>query len=179
GTIRVVPLVAVVGGKFYPSLPFELARIGMKEYISVTASPTGDIERISLLGLRMDLTTNRRGMAEINHRGPGGSFITISARDMMREKETLDDESYRKLAGADKGELLRDAFVLVGVTALGLHDVRPTPFEGSVPGLEIQGTVLDNILSQDFLSQGHDRVGFWVVFLIMTVGMFGVTLTAK
>ena len=41
--------------------------------------------------------------------------------------------------------------MLVGATAVGIFDLRVTPFSGICPGLEIQATVLDNILRGDFI----------------------------
>ena len=44
-----------------------------------------------------------------------------------------------------------NAFVLVGVSAPGLMDVRPTPVARVASGVEVHATVLDNLLSGDFL----------------------------
>jgi len=40
-----------------------------------------------------------------------------------------------------------------------MHDYRPTPFEGSVPGSEIQADHTRQSPVDDF-SAGHDRAGF-------------------
>ena len=44
-----------------------------------------------------------------------------------------------------------DKIVLVGATAVGIYDLRVTPFSGVAPGVEIQATVIDNILQGNFL----------------------------
>ena len=48
-------------------------------------------------------------------------------------------------------EALRDAYVFFGFSAPGLYDLRPSPVGGVYPGVEIQATFLDNLLSGDFL----------------------------
>jgi adenylate cyclase len=73
----------------------------------------------------------------INYLGPPGIFPTYSAAQVLEE---------RLPPGA-----LKDKLVLVGATAVGIFDLRVTPFSGVCPGLEIQATVLDNILRRDFI----------------------------
>ena len=42
-------------------------------------------------------------------------------------------------------------WVLVGFTAPGLYDLKPTPLSPIYPGVAIQATLLDNLLTRDFL----------------------------
>lgn len=44
-----------------------------------------------------------------------------------------------------------NAYVLVGYSAPGLMDLRPTPISRVMPGVEIHATVLDNLLTRRFL----------------------------
>jgi adenylate cyclase len=77
------------------------------------------------------------GQMLINYQGPGKSFTYVSASDVLHER-------------VDPG-VLRDKLVLVGVTAAGVTDVRVTPFDGVMPGVEIHANVLDNLLRGDFV----------------------------
>jgi adenylate cyclase len=40
---------------------------------------------------------------------------------------------------------------MVGATAVGIYDMRTTPFSGVFPGVEIQATIIDNILRRNFI----------------------------
>lgn len=58
----------------------------------------------------------------------------------------------------EKGEPLavpesefKDAWVLVGMNAPGLLDLRPTPLSPTTPGVEYNATVLDNLLHRNFI----------------------------
>ena len=73
----------------------------------------------------------------INYLGPPGSFPTYSAAELM---------DGRIPPGA-----LKDKIVLVGATAVGIYDMRVTPFSGIFPGIEIQATIIDNVLRRHFL----------------------------
>jgi adenylate cyclase len=54
-----------------------------------------------------------------------------------------------------------NAYVLIGVSAPGLMDVRPTPVSRVTPGVEVHATVLDNLLTGRFLRDAP----FWAVSL--------------
>jgi len=77
------------------------------------------------------------GQLLINYRGPKKSFRYVSAADVLN----------RRVQPA----LLRGKLVLVGVTATAVGDIRVTPFDGTLPGVEIHANVLDNILRRDFI----------------------------
>jgi adenylate cyclase len=48
--------------------------------------------------------------------------------------------------------VFRDKIVVVGTTAAGLRDLFTVPFaEGSMPGMQIHGNVIDDLLSQRFM----------------------------
>ncbi len=53
---------------------------------------------------------------------------------------------------AKDAALFKDKYVFVGVTAPGALDLKPTPMSGSYPGMEVNATMLDNLLSGDFMS---------------------------
>ncbi len=48
--------------------------------------------------------------------------------------------------------VFRGAYVIVGYTAQGLLDLKPTPLAASAPGFESHVAALDNLLNRDFLS---------------------------
>ena len=77
------------------------------------------------------------GQLLLNYRGPGGTFPHISAADL--------------LAGTVPAGTFHDKIVLLGITAIGVGDVRATPFDPVFPGVEIHANALDNILRGDAL----------------------------
>ncbi|MGE3756762.1 MAG: adenylate/guanylate cyclase domain-containing protein, partial [Pseudobdellovibrionaceae bacterium] len=48
-------------------------------------------------------------------------------------------------------EFIKDTIFIFGVTAIGVFDLRPTPFEKIFPGAEIHPNVIDNLMSRNFL----------------------------
>ncbi|MEJ2070052.1 MAG: adenylate/guanylate cyclase domain-containing protein [Syntrophobacterales bacterium] len=79
----------------------------------------------------------RYGRLFINYLGPPGDFPTYSAKSVME--------------GKVPAKAFKDKIVLVGATAVGVYDRRVTPFSGVFPGIEIQATIVDNVLHRNFL----------------------------
>jgi adenylate cyclase len=85
------------------------------------------------------IPTDALGYVLINHLGPGGTFPRYSVVDIL-------EGNLAAPASAFKGKI-----VLVGATAVAVEDLRVTPFDPVLPGVELHATVLDNMLRQDFL----------------------------
>ena len=80
--------------------------------------------------------------------------------------------SYLKLEQGQQPDIpleeFKDSYVLIGTNAPGLLDLRPVPVAGNFPGVELNATVLDNIIHSSFMQHAPD----WVAALV-TVGFLG------
>lgn len=83
------------------------------------------------------IPTDESGQMLINYLGPAKTFPHYSISDILEKKLP---------PGTFKGKI-----VLVGATAIGIYDLRNTPFSPVYPGLEIHATVIDNILRKHFV----------------------------
>jgi adenylate cyclase len=88
------------------------------------------------------IPTNSKGEMEVNYLGPRKTFPGISISDLLD----------KNLSSAIK-ERVRNKIVLIGATATALEDLKPTPFDPALPGVEIHATIIDNILSHRFLTK--------------------------
>jgi len=91
---------------------------------------------------------------------PNKGFAFVSAADVMDGKASAD-------AFAGK-------FVLVGATAPNLHDEQLTAVSHSapMPGIQIQASILDTLLRQDYLREVPGLVTFlWLVLLGALIGL--------
>ncbi len=135
GTVRWYPLAIAYGP--YVFAPLSLVTLQHRldnKPLMITLSHYG-VKQVRL-GREL-IPVDRYGRFFINYLGPAGSFPTYSAK-------TLLDGNLP--AGA-----LKDKIVLVGATAVGIYDMRVTPFSGVFPGIEIQATIIDNVLRRNFL----------------------------
>ncbi|MBW1717277.1 MAG: adenylate/guanylate cyclase domain-containing protein [Deltaproteobacteria bacterium] len=85
----------------------------------------------------ISIPTDETGQMMINYLGPPKTFTHYPITDIINNR-------------IPKGTF-KDKMVLVGATALGIYDIRSTPFSSVCPGVEVHATVIDNILGQNFL----------------------------
>ena len=80
----------------------------------------------------------------LRYRGEKRTFPYVSAADVLSG-----------LAGAGT---FKDKLVFVGTTALGTREVVATPLDTLFAGVEVQATVADNLLQQDFIHRPEHGV---------------------
>jgi adenylate cyclase len=135
GTTRWEALVFEYRGSYYPSLSVQAARLARG------VEPAGfllDFGRTLAIG-PIEIPVDPRNRMLIDWRGPPGTFLTISAADL--------------LTGKVPQASIRDRIVFVGGTAAGIYDLRVTPVSPVLPGVEKHATVAANILASRFLQR--------------------------
>jgi len=88
----------------------------------------------------------------------------------MTPEDRVHIERNRQIASVSKKELLKDAIVFVGVTAVGVFDMRAFPFDSNQPGVEGHANILDNLLAGDMLRHGDGKTGTFWIFAVMCIG---------
>lgn len=135
GSMRWSPLVIKFRDNYYSSLAISLLR----EYLDwpmLSLNLTGyGVESVKIGDIT--IPTDEAGRLLINYMGPAKTFPHYSITDIIK--------------GRIPAETFRNKIVLVGATAIGIYDLRVTPFGATYPGVEIHATVIDNILHRNFL----------------------------
>jgi adenylate cyclase len=134
GALRRVELVIRFGDGLYPSLTLETARLALglsRTRVRLTGDPGVQI------GSKV-VPTDESGVLLLSYYGPAGTFPNIPAVDVLTKSSP---------------PAVKDHVVLVGFTAHGLMDVRPTPFDAVMPGVESHATALANLLEGRGLRQ--------------------------
>ncbi len=175
GVIRRTHIVTIAGGKPYPSLPLEMARIGLNEELQVTLGENQGLASIGFAHSNRKIETTPLGVMEINFRGPSDAFPHLPALDLLSENDTIEDPYYQRLTGQKKSDLLKDAYVLVGLSAIGVFDMRHFPFQTNSPGVDGHANILDNLLSGDPLIPSSAGSKIWLPFIMI----FGILLFAS
>ncbi|HPC85079.1 MAG TPA: adenylate/guanylate cyclase domain-containing protein [Smithellaceae bacterium] len=135
GSNRWSPLVIVFQNNYYSSLAVSLVQAYLDfPNLSLNLEPFG---AKSVVIDDIVIPTDESGQLLINYMGPPQTFPHYSIADI--------------LAGRLPKDTFRDKIVLVGATAIGIYDLRVTPFSSTFPGVEIHANVIDNILHRNFL----------------------------
>mgnify|MGYP000123055562 CR=1 FL=1 len=137
GNFRRVPLLQSYQGLLYPSLALSVAQLALSNpELDIQLVEQGEhlaIESVQL-GHRV-IPTDSIGAVHIPFRGPQGSFSYLSIKDILNR--TLPKEA------------LLDKIVLLGTSAPGLLDLRSTPVDEVMPGVEVHANIVAGILDQN------------------------------
>jgi adenylate cyclase len=142
GILRTVPMIMFHKGRLYPSLALatvlkalKIEEVGLKRHF--------DDYRL-VLG-RTEVPLDARAGLLVKFRGPGRSYRYYSASDL--------------LSGKVGREEIADKIVLISTSAAGLKELRATPTDPLFPGVEVHATVVDNLITADFLSRPSSALG--------------------
>ena len=134
GIVRRVPMVLDVQGEVMPSLTLEMLRVVTgADTLFIKSDPTG-IKSVAVKGF--EVPTDRNGQLWI-HFAPHDQARFVSAADVLDGKVAKDTFSHK--------------LVLVGTSAVGLLDVKTTPVEAVMPGVEVHAQVLESALTGSVL----------------------------
>ena len=167
--VRRAQAALIVGGKPYPSLPLQMASIGLQDKLAIDFEDDliKDV-RFVKSGRRVPVTPT--GAISINFRGGGYHFPYVGAVDLLSEEPNIPVQHDRTVATHPVKEVFKDAYVLIAVTAIGGRDLRNFPFGHNIPGTEGLATILDNVLSGDAITRSKGMWGLPMLLLLMTIG---------
>ena len=159
GVIRRVPLLAEYDGRYYEAFSLAVFR-------TFIAKSFGEAPRIEpvfrdrgLEALKLgsiEIPVDERAAALVPYRASTPGFASLPAADVLKD---------RVAAGT-----LKDKIVLIGATAPALEDLRPTPVDSTLPGVELHANMVAGLLDQGFKRRPWYTQGAELV-LLMTSGL--------
>ena len=105
------------------------------------------------------------GKAILRYRGPTRTHPNYSMAAILQSELRIKEGGASTIDPAE----LRDKYVFLGFSAPGLFDLKPTPMPGAYYGVEINATMLDNLLSGDFMRDAPLWAGI-ILLLALCVG---------
>jgi CHASE2 domain-containing sensor protein len=165
GVLRRVPLLLELAGRIYPSLAMAAvaATTGTRpitlNVVNVNASLL-ELDGANVPNIPLDGKSNLL----VRYRGPRRTFRYVSAADV--------------LSGQAAADAFKDKLVFVGTTALGTREVVSTPVDTLFAGVEVQATVADNLLHQDFIR----RPEYGVILetqVVLILGIFAALFVSR
>ncbi|MDI6729226.1 MAG: adenylate/guanylate cyclase domain-containing protein, partial [Thermodesulfovibrionales bacterium] len=133
GTLRWESLIIGYKDYLYPSITLQAAAFYLGiPHEKVVIKATEGIQ----LGKRF-IPTDRWGRTLIHYYGSNQTFKHISISDILEDNIKPED--------------LLGKIVLIGATAVGIYDLRVTPFSPAMPGVEKHANVISSILENRFI----------------------------
>ncbi len=137
GIIRRAPILIRYQNKLYPSLALEAVRLFLLSNIHLVMGDYGHEMRVEAVKLGDDvIPTDAKAEVIIPFRGKSFTFPYYSASDVLHSNVPQSG--------------LRGKIIFIGSSATGQGDLRATAIQNVFPGVEIQATIADGILTNNF-----------------------------
>lgn len=161
--LRRIPVVVAIAGTLYPSLAVETLRVysGAKT-IGVRSAGDG-----GFAGDR-GVTTVAVGDTFIPTDNDGQLWLSFSRHDPKRTVAAAD-----VLEGAAAARDLEGRIAIVGTSAPGLLDLRATPLDPVISGVEIHAQALEQLLAKRLLVRPDYAKGMEIALTIATALLLG------
>jgi adenylate cyclase len=120
GIIRRVPVIMTAQGSLVPSLSLEMLRVVTGSSAILVRVDEAGVQSVAVPGLEVPTDRNGQFWVHFNHHDPERY---VSAKDVLQGNVPPD-----RLAGK---------LVLIGTSAIGLLDLKTTPLDAAIPGVEV------------------------------------------
>jgi adenylate cyclase len=155
GIIRRVPVIMKAQGTLVPSLTMEMLRVVTGSGAILVRVDDAGVQAVAVPGLEVPTDRNGQFWVHFNKHDPARY---VSAKDVLQGKVPAD-----RLSGR---------LVLIGTSAIGLLDLKTTPVDAAIPGVEVHAQILESVLSKSSLVHPNYAIG---AELIMAV-LFGLAI---
>jgi adenylate cyclase len=142
GMVRRVPLIMSAEGKVVPALAIDLLRVATGAGAVLVRADQAGVRQVSVA--RLQLPTDENGRIWV-HFSPHTSARYVSAKDVLE--------------GSVSPERFADKLVLVGTSAIGLLDIKTTPVDAAMPGVEIHAQLVEAALTGSLLNAPSYAIG--------------------
>ena len=159
GVISSTPLFIRYFDKLYPSFAMQICL----DYFNIKKEDVifNDRKSIILKNVKHNNKTkniviplNKKNEMDIHYQGTWQTFRTVSFYDVMKNRIGK--------------KLLKNKIVLIGASLPGLMDLRSTPVQENLPGVEVHANIINTIIKQNFITR-FDRKYLVVLILFLII----------
>lgn len=159
-TIRRVPLLFRVGDRLFPSLSVEALRVAQQAstYIVKSSNASGE----QAFGEKTGMVSMKIGNAVVPTDEEGQVWLKFTKHEPRRFLPVWKVLSNQVDASEVSGRIM-----VVGASAAGLFDLRTTPLDASVPGVEVHAQALEQIVSGEYLIRPDYALALELTYMIV------------
>ena len=178
GILRRVPLVLRLGDRLYASLVTETLRVAQQASTSIIRA--SGAQAAASFGAETGIDSIKIGDFVVPTDARGQFWLHFAETGRAR---TL--PAWRVLSGDAGEDAIDGTIVLVGSSAAGLKDLRTSPLDQALPGIEAHAQAIEQILAGRFLSRPDWAEGAELLYvtalgfvLILMLGRIGAAWSA-
>jgi adenylate cyclase len=142
GIVRRLPMLVEAQGTVFPALSLEMLRVATGAGAIRVKTDAAGVRSVAIPGL--EIPTDKNGQLWI-HFAPYDANRYVSAKDVLEDNVPAARVA-RKL-------------VLVGTSAVGLRDIKATPIDPAMSGVEAHAQVLESVLTKTVLVYPNYAIG--------------------
>ncbi|MCF8482701.1 MAG: adenylate/guanylate cyclase domain-containing protein [Rhodospirillum sp.] len=178
GIVRRVPMAiqAVEAEQVYPTLSMEMVRVAMgAPTMLLRGKRDGTLRGVEDMVLKTRLPNGQIFQLAVPLDEAGRFHVFFSRRDLAKYVSAVD-----VLNGTAPPEMFANKFVILGTSAVGLLDIKATPTETSLPGVEVHANIIENMLTGQMLKRPRNAldleawgtlgVGLVLIVLVPMIG---------
>src|SRR6516164_5869112 len=150
GIVRRVPVVMDAQDGLVPSLTIEMLRVVSRAGAILIRTDQTGVRAVAVPGLEVPTDKNGQFWVHFNSHDPERY---VSAADILN--------------GRVPADRFRGRLVLVGTSAVGLLDIKTTPVEPAMPGVEVHAEILENVLTKLLLASPGYAIGGEIVAAVV------------
>jgi adenylate cyclase len=150
GIIRRVPVIMEAQDTLVPALSMEMLRVVTKASAILVRTDTAGVRAVAVPGLEVPTDRNGQFWVHFNKSNPARY---VSAKDILQ--------------GTVPPDRLRGRLVLIGTSAIGLLDIKTTPVEAAMPGVEVHAQILESVLTKTLLNHPNYAIGAELIVAVL------------
>jgi len=155
GVIRRVPAIVMADGVYRPTLGLEMLRVATGGQAMLIKADDAGISSVVVGGV--EIPTDRNGRIWVR-------FTETNSRpDYISAKSILD--------GSVDPKRLQNKLLFIGTSATGLRDIKTTPLDPAMSGVEVHAQLIETILSKSHLTRPYYALGAELM-LMVAMGLF-------
>ncbi len=168
--VRRIPLIYRVDDQYVPTLTTETLRIfqGAGTYVLKGSNSSGE----TAFGQQTGLNHIRVGQIEIPTDNDGGIWVHFRPHD-----ERAYIPAWKVLAGEADTADIEGRIILIGTSAPGLIDLRATPLDAAIPGVEVHAQAIEQIIVGFETGSSLSRPDYALAVEIVLIVVLGLGLS--
>jgi len=178
GILRRVPLVLRLGDRLYASLVTETLRVAQEASTSIIRA--SGAQATASFGAETGIDSVKIGEFVVPTDAYGQFWVHFANPHQERIVP-----AWKVIAGEAGEDVFDGTIVLIGTSAAGLKDLRPSPLDPAMPGIEAHAQAIEQILAGRFISRPDWANGAEIlyvaglgIFLIVALSRIGAAWSA-